>query len=179
MICNLCGVNESTIHLTEIVNDQMIEIHLCEACAQEKGTEFKTHFNVNDLLAGLTDTGKWSFESQEKPIAQCSNCGMTYEEFGKKGRLGCAQCYSSFERMLLPLIRRVQRSTTHIGKRPQKNAGSQPELGDLRLLQQRLRKCIQEEAFEEAADLRDKIRRIEEKISSKSKTKNLKRSSKE
>ena len=179
MICNVCGVNESTIHLTEIINDQMIEIHLCESCAQEKGTEFKTHFNVNDLLAGLTDTGKWNLESPEKTLAKCAHCGMTYEEFGKKGRLGCAQCYSSFEKMLLPLIRRIQRSTMHLGKRPEKNATiQQPELGGLRLLQQRLRKCVQEEAFEEAADVRDQIRKIEDKLS-KPKTKSKRNSKSE
>lgn len=178
MICNLCGVNESTIHLTEIVNDQMIEIHLCETCAQEKGTEFKTHFNVNELLAGLTDVSKWS-ETYERSIANCANCKLSYEEFGKKGRLGCPHCYASFEKALVPLIRRVQRSTLHIGKRPGKNPVSSPEFGDLKLLQQRLRKCIHDEAFEEAASLRDKIKKLEEKMDGpKPKSQSAKRNAK-
>lgn len=164
MVCNLCGVNESTIHLTEIVNNQMVEIHLCEACAQEKGTEFKTHFsfNVNELLAGITEVGKWAGTETEKVADRCPQCGMAYEEFGKKGRLGCPHCYTAFERMLLPLIRRVQRSTTHVGKRPANIPKPKAEVSDLRMLQQRLRKSIQAEAFEEAASLRDQIKKLEE-----------------
>ena len=69
MICNLCGTQEASIHLTEIVNHQMIEIHLCETCAEEKGTDFKTHFNLTDLLAGLADAGKTS-KSAEKRLRE-------------------------------------------------------------------------------------------------------------
>lgn len=66
MNCNLCGLNEATIHLTEIVNDQMIEIHLCETCAEEKGTDFKTHFNFGDLLAGLTGSELTPVQEKKK-----------------------------------------------------------------------------------------------------------------
>ena len=54
MICNVCGTKEASIHLTEIVNGKMAEVHICEACAEEKGTEFKTYFNFGDLLAGVS-----------------------------------------------------------------------------------------------------------------------------
>src|SRR3989338_10946713 len=114
MTCNICGVNEATVHLTEIVNNQMIEVHLCESCAQEKGTDFKTHFSIDDLLAGLTDITKQIKQGEKKGSSLCcSGCGMTYEEFGKSGRLGCAVCYDAFAKMLLPLIKRIQRSTHH------------------------------------------------------------------
>lgn len=164
MICNLCGVNEATIHLTEIVNNQMIEIHLCESCAQEKGTDFKTHFNFGELLGALPDLGKTEDLAGEKRAAavKCSQCQMTYEEFGKTGRLGCPECYTSFSKMLLPLIRRVQRSTQHTGKRPAKQPKPTRASGDLKLLQDRLRKSILNEAFEEAARIRDEIRVFEE-----------------
>lgn len=164
MTCNLCGTQEATIHLTEIVNEQMIEIHLCENCAQEKGTDFKTHFNFSELLAGLPDIGKFPKSQVEKKWAgQCAQCRMTYEEFSKSGRLGCENCYEAFSKMLLPLIKRIQRSTRHVGKRPPKSSGpSSPS--DLRLLQDRLRRSVQSEEFEEAARLRDEIKQVEEKM---------------
>ena len=175
MLCNLCGINESTIHLTEILNNQMVEIHLCESCAQEKGTDFKTHFNVNELLAGLTDVGKWPAGSEKSGADECPGCGMTYEEFGKKGRLGCPQCYTAFEPTLLPLIKRIQRSAQHVGKRPSNSLFPEDRAtNDLRTLQQRLRKSIQSESFEEAALLRDKIRKLEEKLHHKNKGKRAK-----
>lgn len=164
MICNLCGSQEATIHLTEIVNNQMIEIHLCETCAQEKGTDFKTHFNLSDLLAGLTEINKAAKPGEKKQITRCPQCELTYEEFGKTGRLGCAQCYESFSKLLFPLIKRVQRSLHHVGKKPSKIAGETSQVHDLRVLQDRLRKSVQMEEFEEAARLRDEIRQAEDKM---------------
>jgi len=162
MNCNICGVNESTIHLTEIINNQMIEIHLCEDCAQEKGTDFKTHFNFGDLLAGLSDFGKTQ-ESEVGTALKCSECGLTYDSFTKSGRLGCLTCYTALSKMLLPLIRRVQRTTQHIGKKPTKIDRSVRVSHDLRMLQDSLRKSIEDEEFEEAAKLRDKIKQLQDK----------------
>ena len=164
MTCNICGMNEATIHLTEIVNDQMVEIHLCENCAQEKGTDFKTHFNFGDLLAGFSGGEAGTPSEVKQQVLKCRECGTSYDEFGKTGRLGCPSCYSSFSKLLLPLIRRVQRSTHHIGKKPSRMSDDDRTTYDLRLLQDRLRKSVENEAFEEAAHLRDEIRKIEEKI---------------
>ena len=166
MICNLCGTQEASIHLTEIVNNQMIEIHLCEVCAQEKGTDFKTHFNLTDLLAGLaTEAGKTSKPAEKQRLAgKCPECGITYEEFGKSGRLGCATCYEAFGKMLLPLIKRVQRSVRHVGKKPSRVSTETSQTDVLELLQERLAKSVQMEEFEQAARIRDEIRQLEEKI---------------
>lgn len=165
MVCNVCGAHEATIHLTEIVNDQMVEIHLCETCAQEKGTEFKTHFNMGDLLSGLTDLAK-EIVGEEKPLTKCPNCGFTYEEFSRTGRLGCAECYETFSKFLLPLIKRVQHSLQHVGKRPSRLAPPAPARPqqELKELHHRLAKLIQKEEFEEAARLRDHIKHLEEKL---------------
>ena len=163
MVCNVCGANEATIHLTEILNDQMVEVHLCENCAQEKGTEFKTHFNVNDLLSGLSDLAK-EITGEERVLSKCPNCGLTYEEFGRTGRLGCAECYEAFSKHLLPLIKRVQHAVQHVGKRPSRLAPPARAQQDLRELQNRLSKVVQQEDFEEAARLRDQIKHLEEKL---------------
>jgi protein arginine kinase activator len=171
MVCNLCGTQEATIHLTEIVNNQMIEIHLCETCAQEKGTDFKTHFNIGDLVAGLTEPSKPSKTTEKRYVGKCPECSLTYEEFGKTGRLGCGTCYDAFAKMLLPLIKRVQRSNHHVGKKPTKTSGPVSQVHELRLLQERLRKSIQTEEFEQAARIRDEIKQLEEKYKKGKKSK--------
>lgn len=163
MICNVCGANEATIHLTEIVNEQMVEIHLCEGCAQEKGAEFKAHFNVSDLLSGLTELTS-ELTPAEKTLTKCPNCSLSYEEFGRTGRLGCAECYEAFAKFLAPLIKRVQHASQHIGKRPSRLSPPIRTTQDLRELQTRLQKSIRGEEFEEAARLRDQIKQLEEKL---------------
>ncbi|OQA56687.1 MAG: UvrB/uvrC motif protein [Candidatus Omnitrophica bacterium ADurb.Bin277] len=170
MICNICGAREASIHLTEIVNGQMAEVHICEQCAEEKGTDFKTYFNFGDILTGFTGIEKLPEKPGKKTVLLCKNCGMTYEDFSKQGRLGCAQCYTAFQKPLETVIRQVQRSGCHAGKKPSRISKDVCSAHDLRQLQERLRKCIQSEAFEEAARVRDEIKQIEEKSGKTGKT---------
>ena len=163
MVCNVCGQNEATIHLTEILNNQMMEVHLCENCAEQKGADFKSHFDFNKLLASLSDFGA-ELKSDRGAKLICKGCGMTYEEFGKTGRLGCATCYDTFEKLLLPLIKRVQRDAKHTGKMPGKIGGDMKQVLELRELQERLKKSVQSETFEEAAELRDRIQELQDKL---------------
>ena len=164
MICNICGTKEATIHLTEIVNGQMAEVHICETCAEEKGTEFKTYFNFGDLLAGVPGLDEVLEPSGKKSNLVCKDCGMTFEEFGKSGRLGCAGCYRAFQKPLVAVIKQVQRADYHVGKKPSRITKDVRSVHDLRQIQERLRKCIQMEKFEEAARLRDEIKQVEDKI---------------
>ena len=170
MVCNACGQNEATIHLTEILNNQMVEIHLCEACADQKGADFKVHFDFNKLLASLSDFGT-ALKSEEQGGLVCHSCGMTTEEFARTGRFGCAGCYQAFEKLLLPLLKRVQRDTQHVGKVPDQAPPTVRRTANLRDLQGRLQKCIEAEDFEGAAELRDKISQLEEKKKNNRKSK--------
>ena len=141
----------------------MVEVHLCENCADQKGAEFKSQFDFNKLLASLTDFGA---ELKPERISKlvCKDCGLTYEDFGRTGRLGCANCYQAFEKLLTPLVKRVQRDVRHVGKVPSKAPVEVKRTLALKELQDRLRKSIQAETFEEAAKIRDQIQELEEKM---------------
>ncbi len=85
MLCNICHKKEATVHLTEIINDQITELHLCEQCAKEKGSEVEQHFDLADLLAGLTDFGTKAVQKEEMSL-KCPNCRMTYADLKKNGK---------------------------------------------------------------------------------------------
>jgi protein arginine kinase activator len=161
MVCELCKQTQATVHLTEIVNDQMSELHLCETCANQKGAQVESHFGLADLLSGLADYSK-SQEPEETTSKPCPTCGMTYEDFRKVGRLGCADCYTTFRRSLGNLLKRIHGSPLHVGKSPVRllkpSKVAKSELLDLK---RKLERAITNEAFEEAAKLRDQIRRVE------------------
>ena len=162
MLCEACKQSQATVHLTEIVNDQMTELHLCEGCANQKGAQVESHFGLADLLSGLADFGKTQ-EPEEIPAKACPSCGMTYDDFRKVGRLGCAECYLTFKRSLGGLLKRIHGSPLHLGKSPVRllkaAKGAKTELLDLK---RKLERAIDEEEFEEAARLRDQIRRLEQ-----------------
>ena len=162
MLCELCKQGQATVHLTEIVNDQMSELHLCEACANQKGAQVESHFGLADLLSGLADYGKTQEPEDVTATKACPTCGMTYEDFRKVGRLGCAECYTTFRRSLGNLLKRIHGSPVHVGKSPVRLIkSSKIAKSELLELKRKLDRAITNEAFEEAAKLRDQIRRLE------------------
>lgn len=162
MFCDLCGKNQATVHLTEIVDSQMTELHLCEECARQKSAQMEQQFGLADLLAGLTDFSKPQ-EDKEVVKLKCPNCDLSFSDFKKVGRLGCSECYSAFKRYLAPLLKRIHGSTRYLGKYPLKLSKVTKKEFGLVELRQELQKAIETEEFEEAARLRDQIKELEKK----------------
>ena len=169
MLCDVCGKNQATVHLTEIIDEQMNELHLCEDCARHKSAAMEQQFGLSELLAGMADFEKPN-KDEEVVTAKCPSCGLTYADFKKLGRLGCGECYNTFRQYLAPLLKRIHGSNQHMGKSPFKTkakpAGQIPvskKVTELQEVKVKLQKAIEKEAFEEAVLLRDQIKEIEKK----------------
>ena len=160
MLCDVCNKNQATVHLTEIVDNQMTELHLCEECALKKSAEMEQQFGLSDLLAGMAQFEKPT-EEKESVSAKCQNCGLTYADFKKIGRLGCGECYGAFKKYLVPLLKRIHGSTLHFGKSPARVTKMSNKKVDLTALRYKLQQAIEAEAFEEAAKIRDQIKELE------------------
>lgn len=162
MQCDLCGKKKATVHLTEIIDEQMSEMHLCEDCAREKSVQMEQQFGLADLLAGLADFGK-NVKDSDKVKIECTNCGMNYDDFRKFGRLGCSECYESFRSHLSALLKKIHGSNQHFGKVPVRVHQSVKKQADnLQELKAQLQQAIMAEDFEQAASLRDRIRELEQ-----------------
>lgn len=171
MNCSVCHKNEATIHLTEIINNQVIKMHLCEDCAKKKGIDVSEgfpHFSLADLLSGLAGLG---FET-ESPVVKkmcCPICGLADSDFKENGRLGCSDCYQTFYKQLAPLLKRIHGSPYHTGKKltPTVNTGKEKvPVDDKRIkemvisLQKELKEAVKNEEYERAAEIRDQLRKI-------------------
>jgi len=161
-MCDICGKREATVHLTEIVNDKITKLHLCEDCAREKGAEMEEHFGLSDLLAGLADLGA-GLEPEVGDKIKCHACGFTYGDFRKVGRLGCGECYETFKKQLAPLLKRIHTAERHVGKVPLMAGKTVKDTRTLQELRLKMDKAIQFEEFEEAARIRDQIKELEKK----------------
>ena len=177
MLCDECGKNKATVHLTEIVNDLITKLNLCESCAKQKGAEAEQHFGIADLLSALSDVEQPAAPAvpgaPALPAAKnkCARCGLTYEDFKRVGRLGCGECYKAFRTSLTPLLKRIHGSNQHIGKSPSAQAMDELKTNnkrqeELEQAKSELQKAVRGEEFEEAAALRDKIKFLEKKIKS-------------
>ncbi len=158
MLCDICHKNIATVHLTEVINDKVIEMHVCQNCT--KTEEFKENLSIQELLSGLMDASE--AKHKEKISLKCLSCGLTYDEFRKKARLGCGNCYSTFKQQLLPLLKKIHGSLQYVGKKPVNSESRILEENKTKELQKKLELAIQLEEFEEAARLRDEIKRTNE-----------------
>src|SRR5512133_2811850 len=121
MLCDHCLKNSATVHMTTFVNGQVKTIHLCSACAShKKGTVAIPWFSFNDFISAF-------YDEEKAPDIACEVCGTTLESFKKEGRLGCAQCYKTFETSIFPVLKSIHMSTQHVGKRPGELVAVDPE----------------------------------------------------
>lgn len=169
MYCQNCGKNPATTHIKRIVNGRLSEAMVCSECARKLGCGnfFGNYrFSLGELLSGLLEQE----ESPEK--VRCPVCGSSFEEISRTGRVGCAQCYQTFRRRLLPVIQRIHGSTEHRGKKPsQGKMILRPQTGmrvvpqkvsDLEQKERQLQEAIASQNFERAAVLRDEIKAIKD-----------------
>lgn len=162
MLCQHCGKNEATTHVKRNINGEVTEYMLCHDCAAEMGysnlfPDF--HSDWTSLLG--------SFFGNALPArtgaVRCRTCGSTMNDIARSGMVGCADCYDSFYSELLPTIRSVHGNTRHCGKRPDRLEDTErkpdiPAENPLDRLKAELKKAIEEQNFERAAELRDEIK---------------------
>ena len=105
MKCQDCKQKEATVHFTEIMDEQVVKLHLCPGCAQARGIGSGSAISVGDLAPEASSPGEGTGNDEEP----CPACGTTLKEFRKKGRLGCGRCYQAFEQALRPLLGALHR----------------------------------------------------------------------
>ena len=169
VICEECRKRPATVHITKIVNNMKTEVHLCQECAQTKGEltfVSQPAFTFQDFLAGMLQHAQTASSGPATEIAveRCPNCGFSYSKFKEAGRLGCSVCYEQFKGQIQPLLRRLQGSTGHTGKIPGYSSAAIGYRRQIEELREQQRAAISQEKYEEAAKLRDKIRRLEKDL---------------
>lgn len=154
--CSHCN-HPATVHLTQIVNNKIIKVDLCESCAQAKGVTDPEGFSLADMLA------KSNFvPDATEPQITCPDCGLTTADFRRTGRLGCAACYQSFIPVIRPVLEDMHAGTVHKGKVPEVALSRQTNVAELQALENALHSAIEEEAYEDAAKYRDQIKAIKD-----------------
>ena len=162
MKCDICEVNDASIHIQQIKGNEGAELHLCEACAASKGItagETRMEFSISNLLTGLVDVKSLADSSQSRKI--CPRCGLTLSKFKKMGKLGCNECYSVFSREVRKVVGKMFGRTQHRGKYPKRLMAYKTYLVDIEKLKKKLDRAVKDENYEEAARLRDHIRDLQ------------------
>jgi protein arginine kinase activator len=160
MKCQKC-TKAATLHITDVLPDEQFEEHhLCEECAQ------KYLYESQPKATGVKPAPASAASAEaEEPVGlgrECEVCGIKFVEFRNSGRLGCPHDYQSFRDELMPLLENIHGETRHKGKSPRRLPQTKQTQSELVQLRKQLMQAVTKEAYEEAARLRDRIRRLEE-----------------
>ena len=163
MQCSVCKEKPATVFLTHIENDKMHKVNLCEDCAKTKGVDNPTTFSLADadLLLGLGASQEIT-QTPGGADLKCPRCGFSQADFKKTGRLGCPDCYQVFAGGLEGLLKTMHKGTRHTGKAPEALRQLRDTTEKLKSLQKKLAKAIESEDFEQAAQLRDELKQLNE-----------------
>ena len=156
MKCEDCD-QPAKVHTFVCVGGTKREIHLCRACAEKKQL-YNQDAKIDEqaVVAQYYKPNVGGLTGDLMKLA-CPDCGITWMEFRKAGRMGCPNDYAVFHDALLPLLERVHRAAAHAGKRPARHAALRVA-DELRQLRTAFRAAAAAEDFETAARLRDQIR---------------------
>ena len=180
MLCENCKKREANVRYSKNINGVKKEMHLCEECSRKLGITDKMDFRMpsldfsNFFGSFLEDFSTPDFMPllNEVKLIKCDSCGSTFDDIINTGRYGCANCYDVFEDRMDPILKKLQGANRHNGrlgkisdnnikferKEEQKNQSNSDN--KLEKLQNDLKQAIKEERYEDAAKIRDEIKKM-------------------
>ena len=151
MKCQSCGKREATVRYYENINGKKQELHLCLECSNKLGFN-----NFADIFSPLFVDNFSEFE----------------DDYSKTGLFGCPECYNQFKDDLDELFLKIQGKNRHVlldnknGKCKEKSEVKTKRKvltkeEKIQKYKDEIKECIENEDYEKAAVLRDKIKKIE------------------
>ncbi|AHF05864.1 UvrB/UvrC motif-containing protein [Desulfitobacterium metallireducens] len=170
MLCQKCQQREANVQITKTINGKTQNVYLCEHCAHHT-QEMNFVINPNivpDFLQALfafTISTQNQGKNQAQSLTQekvCPQCGISFSQITRAGKLGCNVCYQTFNDQLEPLLRRIHGGGQHAGKIPARRGKELREKVEITKLKEKLQQLVQKEDFEGAVLVRDEIKRLEQ-----------------
>lgn len=186
--CGKNEVNFRYTQIINGVKKEMALCDKCAKSLGLESLDFNMPINfsnfLGDFLNVAADTGILPTFTKTGTML-CDECGMTYNEFVDTGKLGCSHCYDIFANVLDPVLKNIHGSSNHIGrrsrlsvnekkkvaqdveqahqkvtKRPVKSQKKDEKQEKIDKLNEELKQAIAEERYEDAAKIRDELKKI-------------------
>lgn len=158
MLCDGCKKREASIMLHMITNGQVATRSLCTDCAQKAHSHMNQAFNTMGIqmegLGGMVD--KPHHEELRLPKMICSTCRTPYEDIDHETVFGCLFCYSAFHQQVIDYLSGLRGEP----KMPLEEVTQHMPSLTQDELSERLQDAVNAEDYEQAATLRDEIKRI-------------------
>ena len=173
MLCQKCHKKAASVFISSIINGAETKIYLCNDCAKDYPLfdfDMEEPFSIKDIMDKFnveelkTDSNQLLDIDLSKKVQEieCPNCSSTYNEYRETGKLGCSKCYETFKDKLKPILKNIYGYTEYIGKAPKINGNHIYINNELKSLKEDLNRAVEKEEYEVAADIRDKIKELEQ-----------------
>ncbi len=184
MLCQKCNHNNATVHYEQNINGKVTKLDLCPECAKEMNigmpqlsTGFSSlldGFGFGSIFGEMPSISSFFDTPSQITSTSCTGCNTSLGELNKSSFLGCPDCYSAFESLIENTLGRCQKGIRHTGKRPNRLGGrSKTEentgtantgkpVTEVEKLRAELKEAVKAENYEKAAELRDKIKELEQ-----------------
>lgn len=170
MKCEKCHSADAQVKIVRIERDGSVNAALlCMRCAAEASGTQKQNLPSVMLDALLQEVIKQQLDEHaaSKPPAEtaddsppCPNCGMTLGTYKKTYMLGCAECYEHFEETVEADLVKLHRAKQHVAlDDPGADKAARQQV--VRAIREELREAVEYEDFSRAAELRDRLARLE------------------
>lgn len=179
MLCQVCHKKTAAVFISSIINGQETRLYLCNDCAKDYplfNLNLDESFSIKDLMDKLKLEEQFKLEGTSKKENKqlslekdnmykniiCPECCSTYDEYRETGKLGCSCCYEAFEKQLRPILKNIYGYSDYVGKIPKSDNTHIYVRNEIRILKEDLNSAVEKEEYEKAADIRDKIKELEE-----------------
>ncbi|HOP07608.1 MAG TPA: UvrB/UvrC motif-containing protein [candidate division Zixibacteria bacterium] len=179
MLCQDCKKREAQVTFTQIVNNEKTSLALCKECAAARGFHSPLEnapFPLAEIVSGLQGQSAAPPMNAEEDTLVCKTCGLTFKQFAQQGRFSCGDCYKAFRSRIEPIMRKIHGASLHRGRSPVYEALKDEQektivpVQEEARLESELKKAIESEEFERAAEIRDKLRTIREEVAAEDST---------
>lgn len=168
MKCDRCHEKTAVVKITQTINGNTEDLHLCKDCSAKMQAEYAKHswaklFHDNFFGGWLGGTGgipSFGDLDEEAAALKCPDCNTTYNDFRRTGLFGCPTCYRAFQERLDKMFLRVQGGIRHTGRVPDGHSAEVAANEQIQDLQKKQKEAIAAEDYERAAAFRDELRRL-------------------
>ena len=168
MICQICGKHNVSMLVRQIIDGTAKELYICRVCAKKYhlySDNKEMHLSLKAIFDGLLpqlDAREEAVDSVH-PLA-CPDCGMPLSRVKEKKIIGRPCCFFYFRDTVLKLMQETSGEVFYAGNLPLQPEIFSGTVVSLQHLEDELQKAIENEEYELAAYLRDKIK--EQEVSS-------------
>ncbi len=143
-LCEICNSKPAELTVVQYIGGNMKELKVCHSCALKVG--------ISDQLT----EDKGTFSTEYELSHNCPFCEWQLKDFMNTGLLGCPYCFVEFEHEIRMIIEQFH--GVEIDNVSEQTSDETRKI----ILKTQLEKAITEERFEDAAKIRDMIKKLEQ-----------------